>query len=77
LDRKLKEENIFAINVELKIVHTEQNARKGLQIADVGVVLDLGTNSFEAPACDVLQDPRIQELYLGKRHHAVAAEGCK
>jgi ABC-type branched-subunit amino acid transport system ATPase component len=59
------------------ILLVEQNARKGLQIADVGVVLDLGTNSFEAPACDVLQDPRIQELYLGKRHHAVAAEGCK
>lgn len=61
----------------LTILLVEQNARKGLQIADMGVVLDLGTNSFEAPACDVLSDPRIQELYLGKRHQDVAAEECK
>jgi len=58
----------------LTILLVEQNARKGLQIADVGVVLDLGTNSFEAPSCDVLNDPRIQELYLGKRHTPCAPE---
>jgi len=58
----------------LTIILVEQNARKGLQIADVGVVLDLGTNSFEAPSCDVLNDPRIQELYLGRRHETCAAE---
>jgi branched-chain amino acid transport system ATP-binding protein len=52
----------------LTLVLVEQNARKGLEIADQGVVLDLGTNSFERPADVVLHDPRIQELYLGKRH---------
>ncbi len=51
----------------LTILLVEQNARKGLEIADQGVVLDLGTNSFERPAVEVLHDPRIQELYLGKR----------
>ena len=58
----------------LTIVLVEQNARKGLENADQGVVLDLGTNSFERPAAEVLQDPRIQELYLGKRRQAAPAE---
>jgi branched-chain amino acid transport system ATP-binding protein len=51
----------------LTILLVEQNARKGLENADQGVVLDLGTNSFERPAYEVLHDPRIQELYLGSR----------
>jgi ABC-type branched-subunit amino acid transport system ATPase component len=58
----------------LTIVLVEQNARKGLEIADQGVVLDLGTNSFERPAAEVLQDPRIQELYLGRRKAAHPVE---
>lgn len=58
----------------LTIVLVEQNARKGLEIADQGVVLDLGTNSFERPAAEVLQDPRIQELYLGKRKPVAPVE---
>jgi branched-chain amino acid transport system ATP-binding protein len=58
----------------LTIVLVEQNARKGLEIADQGVVLDLGTNSFERPAAEVLQDPRIQELYLGKRNPVASVE---
>jgi branched-chain amino acid transport system ATP-binding protein len=45
----------------------EQNARRGLQSADWGYVLDLGTNRFEGPADSILSDPRIQELYLGKQ----------
>ena len=59
----------------LTIVLVEQNARKGLEIADQGVVLDLGTNSFERPAAEVLQDPRIQELYLGKRRQLLRSKG--
>jgi branched-chain amino acid transport system ATP-binding protein len=51
----------------LTIVLVEQNARKGLENADQGVVLDLGKISFELPAVEVLKDARIQELYLGKR----------
>lgn len=43
----------------LTILLIEQNARKGLENADQGVVLDLGTNSFERPAVEVLHDPRI------------------
>jgi branched-chain amino acid transport system ATP-binding protein len=73
-------QQIFSTITELRnqgmtILLVEQNARKGLQIADQGVVLDLGTNSFERPAAEVLQDPRIQELYLGKRRQPLATEG--
>ncbi len=72
-------QQIFSTVVSLRdqgmtILLVEQNARKGLQIADQGVVLDLGTNSFERPAAEVLEDPRIQELYLGKRHQSPTVE---
>lgn len=50
----------------MTILLVEQNARKGLECADWGYVLDLGTNRFEGPADTILSDPRIQELYLGK-----------
>lgn len=51
----------------MTILLVEQNARKGLEYADWGYVLDLGTNRFEGPADNILSDPRIQELYLGKQ----------
>jgi branched-chain amino acid transport system ATP-binding protein len=51
----------------MTIILVEQNARKGLEYADWGCVLDLGTNRFEGPANNILSDPRIQELYLGKQ----------
>src|SRR5689334_16575048 len=52
------------------LIVVEQNARKGLECADRGVVLDLGANRLEGPAASLLADPRIQELYLGKRRAA-------
>ena len=52
----------------MTIILVEQNARMGLEATDWGVVLDLGTNSFEAPADVVLSDERIQELYLGRSY---------
>jgi branched-chain amino acid transport system ATP-binding protein len=50
----------------MTIIMVEQNARKGLESAQWGCVLDLGVNRFEGPADTILHDPRIQELYLGK-----------
>lgn len=50
------------------IIMVEQNARKGLEFAQWGCVLDLGVNRFEGPSKTILHDPRIQELYLGKIH---------
>jgi branched-chain amino acid transport system ATP-binding protein len=61
----------------LTILLVEQNARKGLENADQGVVLDLGQISFELPAVEVLQDSRIQELYLGKRRVPLQMEAAK
>jgi ABC-type branched-subunit amino acid transport system ATPase component len=49
------------------LVIVEQNARRGLECADRGYVLDLGETRLEGPAETLLQDPKIQELYLGRR----------
>ncbi len=51
----------------MTVLLVEQNARKGLEFSDWCCVLDLGTMLFEGAADEVLDDPRIQELYLGKR----------
>jgi ABC-type branched-subunit amino acid transport system ATPase component len=57
----------------ISIIVVEQNARMGLQFADWGCVLDLGRMVFEGPSAAVLSDPRIQELYLGRRRSRGAA----
>jgi branched-chain amino acid transport system ATP-binding protein len=51
----------------IAIIVVEQNARMGLAFADWGCVLDLGRLVFEGPSAAVLSDPRIEELYLGRR----------
>jgi branched-chain amino acid transport system ATP-binding protein len=50
----------------ITVVLVEQNAVKGLESTDWGIVLDLGSKEFEGPAEGILADPRIRELYLGK-----------
>jgi ABC-type branched-subunit amino acid transport system ATPase component len=47
------------------IVMVEQNARRALAMSDRGYVLDLGTNRFEGPGKELLDDPKVAELYLG------------
>jgi branched-chain amino acid transport system ATP-binding protein len=56
--------DLEALGITVLIV--EQNAQRGLELADWGVVLDLGIVRFEGPADGILEDPRIRELYLGK-----------
>jgi branched-chain amino acid transport system ATP-binding protein len=51
----------------MTVILVEQNARMGLEFADWGCVLDLGKAVFEGASGEVLEDPRIQELYLGRR----------
>jgi branched-chain amino acid transport system ATP-binding protein len=51
----------------MTIILVEQNARMGLEFADWGCVLDLGKTVFEGTSRSVLEDPRVQELYLGRR----------
>jgi branched-chain amino acid transport system ATP-binding protein len=54
----------------MTIMLVEQNARMGLEFADWGCVLDLGKAVFEGSSDSILGDPRIQELYLGRRRPA-------
>jgi branched-chain amino acid transport system ATP-binding protein len=49
------------------ILLVEQNARRALQTADIGCVLDLGKVYMSGPATQLLDDPRLGELYLGGR----------
>lgn len=58
-------ENIAKKGVSILLV--EQNARRGLSSSNYGTVMDLGEIVFEKEANEVLNDDRIQELYLGKR----------
>ncbi len=47
------------------IVMVEQNARRALGMSDRGYVLELGQNRFEGPGKELLDDPKVAELYLG------------
>jgi branched-chain amino acid transport system ATP-binding protein len=47
------------------IVMVEQNARRALGMSDRGYVLDLGQDRFEGPGRQLLEDPKVAELYLG------------
>ena len=47
------------------VLLVEQNARRALQTADLGCVLDLGKVHISGPAADLLADPQLGELYLG------------
>ena len=59
-------EQIKQINQTGKaIVLVEQNARKALEMADRGYVLEAGRDRFEGPGPELLNDPKVGELYLG------------
>lgn len=47
------------------IVLVEQNAKKALMMADRGYVLENGRDRFEGKGIDLLNDPKVGELYLG------------
>ncbi|MDN4473150.1 ABC transporter ATP-binding protein [Demequina zhanjiangensis] len=47
------------------VIMVEQNARRCLQIADRGYVLDQGTSAYTATGQELLKDPKVIELYLG------------
>jgi neutral amino acid transport system ATP-binding protein len=59
-------EKIHDVNqAGVTIVMVEQNARRALAMSDRGYVLDLGQNRFEGPGRELLDDPKVAELYLG------------
>ena len=49
------------------VLLVEQNARRALETADIGCVLDLGRVHISGPAPALLADPQLSELYLGGR----------
>lgn len=59
-------EQVKAINqTGTAIVLVEQNARKALAMADRGYVLENGRDRFEGRGEELLNDPKVGELYLG------------
>jgi len=47
------------------IVLVEQNARKALEMADRGYVLESGRDAMSGSGPELLNDPKVGELYLG------------
>jgi branched-chain amino acid transport system ATP-binding protein len=59
-------ETVTSLNQEGQtVLLVEQNARAGLQIADRGIVMDVGRVALDAAARDLLGDPKVAALYLG------------
>jgi ABC-type branched-subunit amino acid transport system ATPase component len=47
------------------LVMVEQNARRALAMSNRGYVLDLGTNRFQGSGRELLENPKVADLYLG------------
>ena len=49
----------------VSVIMVEQNAKRCLQICDRGYVLDQGRNAYTASGKDLINDPKVIQLYLG------------
>lgn len=49
------------------ILMVEQNARRGLEISDRAYVMELGQIRLEGAGRELVEDPRVRQLYLGRR----------
>lgn len=59
-------EQVTAVNrAGVAVMMVEQNARRCLQIAHRGYVLDQGRTAYSGKGADLLHDERVVELYLG------------
>ena len=52
-------------NENKTIILVEQNAKKGLEFADIGYVLTSGKVVLAGNGDDLLQDPNVGRLFLG------------
>ncbi|MFO1267521.1 MAG: ATP-binding cassette domain-containing protein [Rubrivivax sp.] len=57
------------------VLIVEQNARRCLEICDRGYVLDQGRNAYTGSGAELLNDERVEHLYLGARAAAGDAAG--
>jgi branched-chain amino acid transport system ATP-binding protein len=53
------------------IVLVEQNARLALETADRAIVMQRGRVALEGPAARLADDPRVRDVYLGRRETSV------
>jgi neutral amino acid transport system ATP-binding protein len=68
-------EQIKAINqTGTAIILVEQNAKKALMMADRGYVLESGQDRCEGAGQDLLNDPKVGELYLGAAYQRMKRE---
>ena len=59
-------ERIELINSKgVAILMVEQNARRALSMSHRGYVLEMGQNRFTGPGKELLDDPKVIDLYLG------------
>jgi len=58
---------IKRLNVEqgLTVLVIEQNARRALEVADHGYIMEQGRIVLEGPAKDLAENPDVKEFYLG------------
>jgi branched-chain amino acid transport system ATP-binding protein len=49
----------------MSIVLVEQNSRMALRVSQYGYVLETGRVALEGPSDNLLNDPKVKELYLG------------
>ncbi len=59
--RRIRQINDAGVSVMI----VEQNARRCLEIVDRGYVLDSGANAYTGTGAELLDDPKVIELYLG------------
>ena len=50
----------------VSILLVEQNAKRALSFSSRGYVLDQGRNAYQGEGSELLNDPRVVDLYLGK-----------
>ena len=59
-------ERVSGINADgVSVLIVEQNARRCLELATRGYVLDQGRNAYTGTGAELLHDPKVVELYLG------------
>jgi len=64
---KVFEQIVRMRDAGVAVLLVEQNARRALETADIGCVLDLGRVHITGPARELLADPQLSDLYLGGR----------
>ncbi len=71
---KVFEQVVRMRDAGVSVLLVEQNARRALETADIGCVLDLGRVHISGRASDLLADPQLSELYLGGRPAETAVQ---